>query len=157
MSSIRRRARNLSDKDIERIVGICDGWSGELTWQGLIDAISLHHGVTYTRQALHRHPRIQLAYTLAKKRLEGQGLKKTEAPAALTPSEATLVLQQQERLKAEVERLKVENARLLEQFVVWAVNAHQAGLDLDYLNRPLPPVDRSQSDKPKTRRMKIRG
>lgn len=57
-----RRAKNLSDEDIARIVGILDGWSGRLTWQSLLDAVERHLFTRYTRQALHKHTRIQQAF-----------------------------------------------------------------------------------------------
>ena len=50
-----------------------------------------------------------------------------------------------DRLKAENERLKDENNSLLEQFARWAYNAHTRGLDEDFLNRALMPVDREKT------------
>lgn len=49
------------------------------------------------------------------------------------------------RLESENRRLESENNQLLEQFARWAYNAHPRGLDYDFLNRPLPLVNRGQS------------
>lgn len=47
MKRAKLRARNLTDSDIDVIVGIVDGWVGQLTWNGLISAIQLHTGVVH--------------------------------------------------------------------------------------------------------------
>ncbi len=49
------------------------------------------------------------------------------------------------RRDAEVERLKTENQRLMEQFVVWLYNAQIRGIGQAELGRPLPRVDRGQT------------
>jgi hypothetical protein len=61
-----------------------------------------------------------------------------------TPEVAAL-LQVNARRDAEIERLKAENARLLEQFVRWSYNANNRGVGEDVLNRPLPAVNRDSS------------
>ncbi len=40
----KRRARNLDDQAIERIIGILDGWSGKLSWDLLVDSIERYLG-----------------------------------------------------------------------------------------------------------------
>ncbi len=145
MKRAKLRARNLTDSDIDVIVGIVDGWVGQLTWNGLISAIQLHTGVSYTRQALHRHERIRMAHMLAVERLKRDMGRKPAKEQPLTATEMSVILERHERLKAELERVKIENERLLQQFAVWAVNAHQAGLSVEHLNRPLPNVNRYQT------------
>jgi hypothetical protein len=143
----RQRAPNLTDADIEVINGILDGWTGRLSWNELISAIQARTRATYTRQALHQHERIRLAYATVKERLKGRQVKpKRSRP--VTPAEGEMLLQRNARLEAEVERLKIENQRLLEQFLVWAYNAYRRGLDIEYLNMPLPRVDRDQTKLP---------
>jgi hypothetical protein len=49
------------------------------------------------------------------------------------------------RLEAENQRLAAENNALLEQFARWAYNAHTRNLAKEFLNNPLPAVDRERS------------
>lgn len=133
------RAKNLSDEDIAKIVGILDGWSGRLTWDALLDAVERHLFARYTRQALHKHPRIQNAFELRKKALSEDGGRPRKL--ASTP-EMQAALDKIERLEAQVQRLEAENNRLLEQFARWAYNANMRGLEESFLNSPLPEVNR---------------
>jgi hypothetical protein len=55
------------------------------------------------------------------------------------------LLQVNARRDAEIDRLKAENARLLEQFVRWAYNANNRGVSEEVLNRPLPAVNRDSA------------
>lgn len=138
------RAKNLLDDDIAKIVEVLDGWAGKLTWELLIDAIEKRFLARYTRQALHKHTRIKDAFALRKDALSnGGGLPRK---AASSP-ELQLALDRIDRLTGENERIKAENQRLLEQFVVWAYNAHTRGLDKDFLSQPLPRVNRDQTVK----------
>lgn len=134
------RAKNLNDETIETIVGVLDGWSNKLTWELLIDAIEKRMHVRYTRQALDKHARIKIAYQLTKERISGAPT--IERRKKLSDAEATALTERLARLEAENDRLKVENERLLEQFITWAYNAHLKGLTKEYLNSPLPRVDR---------------
>lgn len=137
-----KRARNLRDQDIAKVVEILDGWTGKLTWDLLIEAVEKRLFSRYTRQALHKHARIADAFALRKESLAragGAGRKTVASP------ELQLAIDQIDRLKAKCERLEAENNRLLEQFVRWAYNAHTRGLDEAFLNRPLPPVNRQQT------------
>lgn len=145
---MRKRAKNLTDKDIADIVSILDGWSGKLSWDLLIEAIEQRRRVTYTRQALHKYERIQHAFSLRKKDLsDGAGeVQQVEFP------ELQAALERIARLEGENARLAAENQRLLEQFATWAYNAHTRGLDNAFLSRPLPPVNRDQTFRPKATR-----
>jgi len=136
----RNRGKNLNDSSIGLIVGVLDGWSGKLTWDLLIAAIEERMSVRYTRQALDRHARIKIAYQATKERLNGAP--RAESTNKLSPIEVVAITERFARLQAENLRLKVENERLLEQFVTWAYNAHLKGLTKEYLNRPLPSIDR---------------
>jgi hypothetical protein len=136
-----KRAKNLADADIKQVVELLDGWSNKLTWGLLIDAVELRIHSRYTRQALHNHERIRHAFDLKKKSLSG-----IDGNAKRTVTlEMNIALQQIERLKAENRRQESENDHLLEQFARWAYNAHARGLDKEFLNQPLPPVDRGQT------------
>ena len=137
-----RRSRNLDDAAISEIVGIVDGCTGPLTWQLLIEAIHERTRVRYTRQALNNHERIKLAFSVRR-----ETLKATRGPMRVdtaTPEHAAL-LQVNARRDAEIERLKAENASLLEQFVRWSYNANNRGIGEEVLNRPLPAVNRDSA------------
>lgn len=132
---------NLGDNSIKQIVEILDGWSGKLTWVLLIDAIELRMCNRYTRQALYKHERIRHAFDSQKKNLSGttNNVKRVASP------ELQVALERIARLESENKRLESENEHLLEQFVCWAYNAHVRGLDKEYLNQPLPPVNRGRT------------
>lgn len=144
-----RRAKNLEDDDIENIVKILDGWSGRLTWEAFIDAIETRLFARYTRQALHKHVRIQKAFALRKEALSRGG---HSGKVASTP-ELQAALERIARLKGENERLDAENNLLLEQFARWTYNASTRGLDEAFLNAPLPDVDRQRSQKSRVGRV----
>lgn len=140
-----RRGKNLTDDAIEQIVRLLDGWEGKLTWEALIDVIVTRLHCKYTRQALHKHERIRAAYVLRKESLGGQ----KEAAGSRGSGPIADAVARIARLEAENQRLEAENQRLLEQFVVWAYNAHTRGLDKEFLSQPLPRVNRDQTVPPK--------
>lgn len=133
-----RRAKNLDDDGIKQIVEILDGWSKKLTWELLIDAIELRMYSRYTRQTLHKHERIRSAFELRKAALADD-----EEVRIVRSPELQKALEKIARLEAENKRLEYENQQLLEQFACWAYNAHTRGLDSNFLNKSLPPVNRS--------------
>lgn len=142
MNRRKKRARNLSDVDIKEIVEILDGWTAEeLSWQRLVDEVSRRTFRTYTRQALFKKERIRIAFEITKKRCPV--IKDT--PSRKISPEVQFILDSKARLEAKVERLEVENNRLLEQLVVLSRNAYARGLSAEDLNRPLPPVNRRQT------------
>lgn len=145
VKQLRQRAKNLTDADIEVIVGILDGWSDKLTWDGLIDAITSRLRAKYTRQALNQHERIKQTFQLAKERLSGVERPTGKGLSGLNAVETQAFMERFKKLEGENARLRLENERLLEQFVVWAYNAHTRGLDREFLSRPLPRVDRDQT------------
>ncbi|SRR5260370_36230745 len=138
----RKRSRNLDDATISEIVGILDGWTGPLSWEALIDGIEELMRVCYTRQALNNHQRIKLAFSLRRRALKAMGVPmRVNAKAP----EVEALLQINARLKAESDRLKAENTRLLEQFALWSYNANNRGVREETLNRPLPVANRDSS------------
>jgi hypothetical protein len=136
------RAKNLTDSMIAEVVGIVDGWSGRLTWDLLVDAVEQRTLQRYTRQALHKHSQIKAAFSLRKKHLPASAL---TGPEPDTYPELKAANQRIARIEAENLRLRSENDALLEQFVLWAYNAHTRGLDHTFLSRPLPSVNRGQT------------
>jgi len=137
---VKRRAKNIDDCAIRQIVGVLDGWAAKLSWDLLINEIERHLGIRYTRQALDKHPRIKIAYQCTKQRLNKSssiGDQKKRSTKELGP-----MMERLERLAAENARLQAENGHMLEQFVTWAYNAYLKGLTIEYLNTPLPSIDR---------------
>ncbi|SOE57651.1 hypothetical protein SAMN05446935_1243 [Burkholderia sp. YR290] len=137
----RVREKNLDDSVVATIVEVLDGWSGRLTWEALIEVVERREGLRYTRQALHRHERIRLAFAVRKKALSGEDAQ----PRQASSPELQVALDRIARLEAENQRLVAENHALLEQFARWAYNAHTRNLTGEFLNNPLPAVDREQS------------
>lgn len=137
----KKRSKNLGDAEIKQIVEILDGWSGKLTWDLLIDTIELRMFNRYTRQALYKHERIRHAVELRKSNLSGE---EKDVRRVASP-QLQVALDRIARLEAENRRLESENNQLLEQFARWAYNAHTRGLDHNFLNRALPPVNRGQT------------
>lgn len=137
----KKRSKNLGDAEIKQIAEILDGWSGKLSWELLIDAIELRMFSRYTRQALYKHERISHAFELKKNELSegGKHVKRVASP------QLQIALDRIARLESENRRLESENNQLLEQFARWAYNAHTRGLDHEFLNRPLPSVNRGQT------------
>jgi hypothetical protein len=133
-------AKHLTDYDVKRIVEMLDGWRDKLTWETLCDACLPVIGVKPVRQTLVKFARIQNAFKACKKRL------KEEVPSIKLPPTMRVATERIARLEVENERLRRENRELLEQFVVWQYNAHVRGLSDRDLNRPLPGIDRGQTD-----------
>lgn len=143
MKKQKSRAKNIDGVVIDAIVGILDGWSGKLTWGLLIESIEQRTRARYTRQALDRHVRIKDAYALSKQRISHAP--NVAAKKELSSAEVVALEERFERTRAENARLTLENERLLEQFVRWAYNAHLRGLTKEFLNSPLPGVDRERT------------
>lgn len=142
------RAKNLTDGSIADIVAILDGWSTQLSWDLLIEKVEQRLRLRYTRQALHKHERIRLAFATRKKRLSKGG---GTGPQSTGNPELDKTLERLDRLKEENHRLELENSALLEQFARWAYNASTRNLSSDFLNQPLPTVDRGQTKRAKRR------
>ena len=138
-----KRSKNLGSTDIAVIVEMLDGWKGKLTWDLLIDAVAARLHNRYTRQTLHKHERIRLAFETRK--AAPDGVSRRRGAASPASPELQAALERIERLENQSTRLEQENQRLLEQFVRWAYNAHVRGLDLVYLSQPLPTVNRGQT------------
>jgi hypothetical protein len=134
-------AKHITDKDVERIVEILDGWQDKLTWEALCGACLPVIGAQPARQTLLKFSRITSAFSACKKRLK-EGMPKVSLPPSIR-----VAVERINRLEQENERLKRENAELLQQFVVWQYNAYAHGLSDHILNNPLPTIDRGQTDK----------
>lgn len=130
-----RRAPNLQNGAIGRILGLLDDWQGPLTWPRLLDSVRQRVGATYSRSALAAHPRIQAAYSARKAQLREVGNS--------TPSRSDVRERYIQSLKARLERVERENHAHLERFVRWLANAEAHGLSEAALDRPLIPIDKA--------------
>ncbi len=139
-----KRAKNLDGGLVLQIVEILDGWDGPLTWDSYIDAIDKHIGQRYTRQALFKHADIRLAFATRKQTLAEQP---AQSKKKIADPVLNAAMQRIERLEAENDRVKAENRRLLEMFARWTYNASSRGLSKDFLDQPLPAIDRGQTNK----------
>jgi hypothetical protein len=138
----RQRSKNLTQEDVELIVGVLDGWHGTLTWNLLIDSVERRLFFRYTRQTLHAHQRIKDTFKLSKERLTRSARKPGQRHVS---PEMRILIDRLARRDAEVTRLKAENQKLMEQFVVWLYNAQTKAISLAELEKPLPRVDRGQT------------
>jgi len=132
--------KHLSDRDIDKVVGVLDGWRDELTWELLCSACHSVIGTTPVRQTLYRIERIRHAYLAAKERV------RHSAGNLPIPASLRIAAERIARLESENQRLKREQAALLHQFVVWQYNAHVKGLTNVDLNRALPTIDRGKTE-----------
>lgn len=133
-----RRSPNLTPARIEVIVGMIRDWEGRLTWNSLIEMIMEKSHVTYTRQSLHKHHAIRIAYeTYRASEALGVGSGGRPISASLKASSERVA-----RLESEIAELKIRESLLVEQFVRWAYNASTRGLTEDFLNQALPPTNR---------------
>ena len=105
----------------------------------LIDAVYKCLHCKYTRQTLHKHKRIKIAFEVRKKNLQ------TGEPRVRGSIELQKALERISRLEAENQRISAENDRLLEQFARWAFNAYVHNISEAKLNQPLPDIDRRQT------------
>ncbi|MFQ2529549.1 hypothetical protein ACK30K_19455 [Aeromonas caviae] len=140
---VTHRSKNVTDDIIDKIVKLLDGWSGKLTWDTLLDTIALRLHHRYTRQTLHKHERIRAAYSQKKEALSNSSNKAAVPQVGRKLDDE--IIRKIDRLEAENRRLVAENQHLLEQFVVWAYNAHSRGLTKEFLSQPLPRVNRDQT------------
>ena len=127
--------KHLKDIDVEKVLGLLDGWKDELSWDSLCSACPAIIGIQPSRQTLYRIPRIQDAFQATKERLR-DGIS-----AERTVPNVRIAMQRIARLEAENERLKRENNKLLEQFVVWQYSAHIYGMKDFELNQAQPTID----------------
>jgi hypothetical protein len=138
----KERAPDLTPERITCVLEILDGWKSKLSWDLLIDAVEKETGNRYSRFTFAGYPQIAEAFLLRK-----HTLRDSIHPGRSTPRDERVraALDQADRAKASAARLEAENNQLLEQFVVWAINAERNGVTMDMLNRPLPKPGRDQS------------
>lgn len=134
-------SRHLRSSDVEKVVGLLDGWSEKLTWDSLCQACEASLGYAPTRQTLSAKDEVRLAFRAAKERLKNAAETAPSMPPSLLAASQRI-----ERLKAENTRLRMENDTLLEKFVRWQYNAAARGLSEADLENPLPQKDMMRTD-----------
>lgn len=126
-------APRLTDRKIEKVVQVLDGWSGKLTWAHLLAILEVDLGHKYSKVAMLKKRRIRDAWDLAKKRTRTKSEGVGHGDVAMGVARKRI-----DQLEAEAARLKRENNVLLEQFKRWAHNAALHGMTPRELDRPLP-------------------
>lgn len=149
----RVRGKNIDEATVKTIIGVLDGWSGKLSWNLFLEAVRVRVGHLYKRQTLSGNEMISLAYATHRKRLRGAAPESAQLDTDVAP-EVRILQETNERLKAENVRLLAENTAYIETFTTWAYNASNRGLTNDYLNTPIPKVDREQTREKKLRKVK---
>lgn len=136
---MKRRSPNLTPTRVDAIVTLVRGWHGRLTWPALIKAAEERFGCTYTRQALFKHDRIRVAYETYREAAQRAtpGKPGGQMSGALRASMDRIY-----RLQQENAELRKREMLLLEQFHRWAYHASSRGLTQEFLDRPLPPLNR---------------
>lgn len=132
-----KRSPNLTEDKVNLIVEIIRGWNGRLTWSALIQAIAGFSHAKYTRQALHKHERIRVAFETYRASSDLLSGASRSVSAAMKTS-----IDRINRLELENSELRQREALLLEQFVRWAYNAAIRGLTEEYLNQQMPSTNR---------------
>lgn len=114
-------------------------WEGRLTWPMLIRAAEERLGCAYTRQALFKHNPIRVAYDVYRNAAPASARGKRSRPASAALQAA---MDRVRRLQQENAELRKREMLLLEQFHRWAYQASSRGLTREFLDRPLPPLNR---------------
>lgn len=142
----KKRAPDLTEESILKIIELIDDWNGALTWDKLIEKIEDAIGYSYSRFTLYEYPSIANAFAIKKDSIRRK--KEGNSRKFSTPRDERLAaaLEQVERYKRKLERLENENNLLLEQFVRWAYNAQNKGISMRMLNEPLPKPERGKSN-----------
>lgn len=143
---MKRRSPNLTPARVEAIVTIVRAWRGRLTWSALIGAAQERFGCTYTRQALFKHDPIRVAYDVYRSTTPAPARGKPDRPVSAALQAA---IDRVHRLQQENTELRKREMLLLEQFHRWAYHASSRGLTLEFLNRPLPPLNRRGNRTPR--------
>jgi len=127
-------AKHLTDKDIQNIASLLDGWDSDskLTWDNLCELALKRYKITSTRQTIQKPERIKIAFKDRKKALKS-GKDKPKIPPSLS-----IAARRIEKLEHENARLQKEQDALLAQFVVWQYNAYANGMTVEEINRAIP-------------------
>ncbi|CAO3376400.1 hypothetical protein [Azospirillum argentinense] len=139
MAKANTRGPNLTGANLDRIVKAIDLLPDPISWNAVVETVRGVMGHEYTRQALNKHERIRTAFDARKRSAGSPAAKAADSPQGMTLRQAQ---QRIAKLEAENARLRLENERFLEKFSRWSYHAFSANLDEEFLDRPLPPVNR---------------
>ncbi len=131
-------AKHLSVSQVQRIVGIVDGWKSgtKITWDALVRQIRLDMEIWTTRQTVARHEEVNVAFSSRK-----AGLRKEVDGGC----DDRVLAQRLRRETAESARLREQNEVYRERLARWQYNAYKHGLKEQDLEEPLPEIDRECS------------
>jgi len=130
------RSPNLSARTVAALVERVNTWDGRLTWNDLVKLAAEETGRSYVRQTLYNNGSIRAAYQAhqeERRSSERWGDRRNRR----RPMDGTI-----RRLRQQVLQLQNENSLLIERFARWVYNASVRGLDEQFLDNPLPPIDR---------------
>lgn len=136
------RAPDLTDTTIATVLEIIDEWTGRLTWDLLIAKVAKATGLVYSRFTFAEYPRVANAFAIKKKIISGT---LARPPRTQRDGLVQAALDKAKRFEEKANRLERENALLLEQFQIWAVNAERCGVTIERLNAPLALPNRERS------------
>ncbi|MCW7540475.1 hypothetical protein OOT46_21870 [Aquabacterium sp. A7-Y] len=103
--------RALPDVDVDAVIQVIDNWAGgQLSWPSVAKAVERQTGKRYSRVALQRHKRVQLAFAIKTATM-------LERPTGKSRLESELATAKERIAKQEmaIARLLLENCRLREQ------------------------------------------
>lgn len=133
-------AKHLSKSDVVAIVNVIYGWEGgQITWEGICDAVVDIVRKRPTRQSLNCHKEIVSAYTAKKSKL------KIAEPLIAKPSSLTVAATRIRNLENKIVDLQLQNIALLEYLTLLQYNAYKRGLTEGELTIPLPKIDRERT------------
>lgn len=133
----KKRAPDLTEDSVVKIIELIDGWSGALTWDKLIEKTEEVLGYSYSRFTLYEYPSIANAFAIKKDSIRRSKEGSSRKPSTPRDEKLAAALEQLERYKSKIERLEKENNLLIEQFVRWAYNAERKGISIKKLNEPM--------------------
>ena len=125
--------QHLTDKDIQNIVSLLDGWDSDkkLTWDTLLELTFKKLNLEMSLPTIKKQ-RVRTALKAKQKALKS-GQEKPKLPASLS-----IAANRIDTLENKNSRLEQEQESLLTQFVVWQYNAYANGMTVEQLNRAMP-------------------
>ncbi|OUS27247.1 hypothetical protein A9Q98_09705 [Thalassotalea sp. 42_200_T64] len=127
----------ISEDVHKSVLKIISKWKGKLTWKLLCERVTRENGLDkeVSRHTLLAYGDIEIAYNERKKAL------KDEPAHLLLPEDKQLenAYEQIDELKADKKVLQGEVKAMREQVVRWMYNLYQMGLNMDEMNKALPP------------------